>query len=925
MISMHLLQQFNKRILALATSCFALVLLFSFSPTQALAREGTGGPTFRVNAGFETHYRDGNWVPVQITLRNDGPDFSGTVSLIAPISQFQGSSSQGPPSNYQLSITLANGAQKQVTMYIPLYFDVQNVTVKLLNSSGNVVGSQNATLTPLLPGDILIGILSDQRSGFNPLGTVSLPNQGSSIVLEFLNADTMPGMAAALKNFNAIVLDNFTTSNLSTTQLSALQTWVNQGGTLILVGGPEWHRTLDPLPSGLMPVKVNGSATIAAGTSLLPTGGPKVVHPGQNNVLDSIQAPITISMAEAIVQGDRGKSEVILASHTVPLIVQAHQEQGTIIYLAFDPTLEPILGWQGARALWNGLLLRSLGDQLLSHIGVSSGIGSSPQQAQPILANRMSGFLQSLLPSTIPPPWRTLGILLFCYILVLGPIRFFFVKRLKGRYWSWRIILSSIVIFSLLSYGLAYIEKGSSILSDSIAIAQLTQNGSSAHITTYMGVFVPNEGDYHLHIPGNGLAQPSPGNISFQNGSADSITGSHTTIALQQDRTDVNLQDVNIWTLHTLLAEQDRTIHKSLTSQLIIQNGTLVGTVTNMLGYALNDAFLLMPNDALSLGHLAAGETKHVLLKLSSIPLPPNSTIADMIADVTGSPTYQALPNSLPLTAWQRHLSILFALDGEGFFNYSSVCTGQCNAPVNPLIPFVPWPPGINPVTISSSGTSSSAVSILPTSSWQYAATMNNDPLLVPGSPATLIGWAANPLDSTDSVTINDIHPAGLHETLIQAPLSVNLAGSLDLPPNFIAGRLINANGNNVQLLFPGVYTISTGSMTFEYVVPNPGNLRVDGLTITEPPDLNLISQGITTPNADSLPFRLYNWHTNIWDASSLNQNTFTTNNVSAYIGPTGRVLVQLDNKDSSLGTFLFGKPLINLQGVVSDNLSGKR
>jgi len=66
-------------------------------------------------------------------------------------------------------------------------------------------------------------------------------------------------------------------------------------------------------------------------------------------------------------------------------------------------------------------------------------------------------------------------------------------------------------------------------------------------------------------------------------------------------------------------------------------------------------------------------------------------------------------------------------------------------------------------------------------------------------------------------------------------------------------------------------------------------------------------------------------WHTNIWDAISLNQNTFTTKNVSAYIGPTGRVLVQLDNKDSSLGTFLFGKPLINLQGVVSDNLSGKR
>jgi hypothetical protein len=923
MTSVHLWQQFNKRILALAATCLALVLLYFFSPAQALAHEVTGGPTFRVNAGFETHYRDGNWVPVQVTLHNDGPDFSGTVSLVTPTPQFLGSNNQGIPSNYQVSITLANGAQKQVTMYVPLYFDVQSVTVKLLDSSGNVVGSQNATLTPLLPGDILIGILSDQSSGFNPLGAVALPNQGSSIFLEFLNNTTMPGMAAALKNFNVIVLDNFTTSNLSVAQLSALQTWVNQGGTLILVGGPEWHRTLGALPSELVPVKVNGSATLAAGTSLLPTGGPQVVHHGQNNMLDSVQAPITISTASINAQGDSTGREIILASRTAPLIVQAHQEQGTIMYLAFDPTLEPILGWQGASVLWDGLLLHSLGDQLLSHTGVSPGIGNSTQQAQPLLASRMSGFLQSLLPSTIPPPWRTLGILLFCYILVLGPVRFLLMKRLKRRDWSWRIILSSIVIFSLLSYGLAYIEKGSSILSDSITIAQLSGNGSSAHFTTYMGVFVPNEGDYQVHIPGIGLAQPSPDNFSFpQNGPSGQTTVSHISIAQVQGGTDVNLQDVNIWTLHTILGEQDRQIHKGLVSQLTLQNGSLVGTVTNTLGYALSDAFLLTPNDALSLGYLAAGETKHVLLKLSSTPLGANATLADLIALNTGSPTYQSMPDSLPLTEWQRHLSILYALDGEGFFNYSSVCTGLCNAPANPLAPILP---GINPVSISSSFSYSNPVSILATPSWQYTATTNNDPLLVPGSPATLIGWAENPLDPNDSVTINDIHPEGLHETLIQAPLSVNLAGSLDLPPNFIAGRLINVDGNNVQLLFPDIYTISTGSMTFEYVVPNAGNLQVNGLTITEPPDLNLISQGITAPNADSLPFRLYNWHTNTWNAISLNQNTFTTNNVSAYISPTGRVLVQLDNKDSSLGTFLFGKPLINLQGVVSDNLSGNK
>jgi len=920
MVNGHSWQQFNKSILALAASSFVfavLAVLYFVFPTQAWAHERIDGPTFQVNAGFESHYRDGNWVPVQVTLHNNGPDFNGTLSLITPTSQFHGSSSQGIPSNYQVSINLANGAQKQVTMYLPLYFDVQNVTVKLLDSSGRTVGSQTAALTPLMPGDVLIGILSDQSTGFGSLSAVPLPNQGGSIVLEFLNANTMPAVAAALKNFNIIVLDNFTTTNLSAVQLSALQNWVNQGGSLILVGGPEWHRTLGILPTGLVPIKLSGSTTIPAGTELLPPGGPSALQPGQNSIPVAVKVPVSISTAMSISQVSEDKREVILASHTTPLIVQAHQEQGTILYLAFDPTLEPILSWQGASLLWDSLLLRSLGDQLLSHSGISTGIGSSTQQVQPILANRMSGFLQSLLPSTIPPPWRTLGILLICYILVLGPVRFLLVKRLKSRYWSWRIILSSIVIFSLLSYGLAYVEKGSSILSDSITIAQLSQDGSSAHITSYLGVFVPNEGDYQVHISGNGLAQPSPDNLSyFQNGSVSPITGSHTTVVPLQNGIDVNLQDVNIWTLHTILAEQDRQIHKGLISQLVLKNGVLVGTVTNTLGYPLSDTFLLMPNDALSLGHLAIGETKHVQLKLSSLPLVPNSTLADLIAVNTASPTYDAMP-AQPQTTWQRHLSILYALDGEGLFNFSPVCTGLCNGSVNPLLPILPALTGNDSSSFSNSSTSISSVGITATPGWQYTATKNLDPLLVSGSPATLIGWAENSQDLKNNVTINDINPAGFHETLIQAPLTINLTGSLNLPPNFIAGQLIDVASNNAQIRFPGDYTISSGSMTFEYVIPASVHGHVNGLTIAEPPDINVIAQVGSVSDANFSPFRIYNWHTNSWNTISLNQNTYTTNNVGAYISANGRVLLQFTNKDGQLGSFEFGKPIINLAGVI--------
>ena len=908
-------KQLNKRVIALAAICLAIASMCVVLPKNAWAHELTGVPMLQVKAGFESHYRNGNWIPVQITLRNDGPDFEGSLSLITPNPQFQLSSNQGIPSNYQISISLANGAQKQVIMYLPLYFDVQNVTVKLLNSSGQIVASQTAPLIPLSQGDVFIGVLSDQNTGFSSLSALPLPNQGGSMILEFLNANTMPTMAAALNNFNIIVLDNFTTANLSAIQLSALQNWTNQGGSLLLVGGPEWHRTLGTLPAELVPIQVYGSATIPAGTVLLPPGGSTTQSSGQHKIATSIHSPVSISAATLKPQANDAESQIILASQTTPLIVQTHQEQGMIIYLAFDPTLEPILGWQGVGPLWNSLLLRSMGDQLLPHFGISPGLGSSTQQVEPVLANRMSGFLQTLLPSTIPPPWRTLAILFLCYLLVLGPIRYLFVKRLKSRYWSWRIILSSIIIFSLLSYGLAYIEKGSSILSDSISIAQFSQNGTSVHISTYMGVFVPNDGDYQVHIPGNTLVQQSPDNFAT---TAGPITGVHTTVLPTQNSTDVNLQDANIWTLHTILAEQDRQVHKGLLSQLTLQNGSLVGTVTNAFSYALSDAFLLMPNDAFSLGHFAEGETKHVQLKLSSTPFPPSSTLADLIALNTNSPTYDAMP-AQPQTTWQRHLEILYALDGEGLYNFSSVCTGPCNgSSVNPLVSLLS---GASSSSSSSGSTSSNFVGITATPGWQFTATRQIDPLLVSGSPATFIGWAENSHDLTTNATVSNTNPAGFHETLIQTPLGINLSGSINLPPNFIAGQLIDVASNNAQVRFPGIYTISTGSMTFEYLIPQSSNTHIKGLTIAEPPNIDVLAQAGSVSATNASLFRLYNWHTNSWDSISLDQNTFTTNDIGAYMSTNGRVILQFSNTDSQLGPLDFGKPIINLQGVISGKL----
>jgi len=862
------------------------------------------GPVFQVTAGFNARYRDGNWVPIQISLSNNGADFSGMLSINAP-SPFAGSGNATSTSTYKQPITLANGAQKQVTMYVPLNFGApgttQSIKINLLDDNGNTVRTQTSTLTSVGQNDVFVGVLSDQNVGFNPLYSVSLPNQGGSMVVEPLNASTMPDMATVLKNFNLIVLDNFTTSTLSSEQLAALQTWINQGGALIEVGGPEWRRTLGALPASLLPVAINGTSTLPAGTPLLPIGGPTNAGPKPG----MINASVPVSTA-TLAQGNNGdlQSAIILAASSTPVIVQAHQGQGIICYVAFDPTLAPIINWPAAGALWKSLVLRTLGDAVLN----SSNTFTSVKLLQ---AGGLTGLLQNLLANAPPSPWLLLALLLG-YLIILGPVRFLLVRWRKRRDWNWRIVLSSIVIFSLLSYGLAIQQKGASVLSNRVSIIQLNQGGSSAHITTYLGTFVLNQGDYQLHISGNSLIQPSPGQ-QLNNG-ASTNAEPITTITPGQNGTDVNLQGVNFSTVSSLLSEQDLKMHGGIPAQLTLANGILTGTVTNTLSYSLRDVYVLMNNNFVRIGDLPSGRSAQVHLELNNSPADPDMTLADQIAQSYQLPTpYSAIAGngSSPQNELQRHLAILSALSGDGGYSYTSCGSGSC---IGSSV-VTSYPPRLKAGGVFFSGGPG------------LGTTNGSDPLLVAGSPATLIGWADQsnqPTDTTNNVTVNGANPSGLQETLIQAPLNINFSGTLNLPPNFITGQLINAQGNSVQIQSAGAYTLTTGSLTFEFIVPQ--KLQASNLTISEPSNLSQVLGSFALPgsgagplvDANNLRASLYNWQTRSWDTFTLSSFSFSTIDTGAYIGQGGRVLLQLGNQDSTVGTIYFGKPSLDLQGSIS-------
>jgi hypothetical protein len=441
------------------------------------------------------------------------------------------------------------------------------------------------------------------------------------------------------------------------------------------------------------------------------------------------------------------------------------------------------------------------------------------------------------------------------------------------------------------------------VVSNRITILQLSQDGSVAHVTSYLGIFVPNQGDYAVHFAGNGLVQTSPDeNYSSGPGIANGNQNSTTTITPGQDGTDVHLHGVNIWTLRSLVSQQDAHVQGGIISHLTLRNGTLMGTVTNTLHTALSDVYVLMPNSYVNVGNLGAGETRSVNLPFNTSPSSPGTLLAAQIAMDNGMPGYY-FDSSQIHTEQQRHIAIMAALDGI-YNGYSCGGGGPCAVTI------------VKRGTILSPGGGGVFFSGGPVSS----SSGISDPLLIGGAPATLIGWTnlRQASNASNDVTINGADSSGINETMIQAPLHVDFSGTLNLPSALLNGQVVDVEGNNVQSLAPGIYSLSGGNMTFEFVLPDAGHIQSGNLTVTEPANVTQVANPGGSPvNDGSQNAMLYNWRAHAWDAITFSMQTFTTVNTGAYIGPGGRVLVQFGNTNASSGTTVFGKPSLNLQGVV--------
>lgn len=607
--------------------------------TPALPVANASRTKMTVEAGVGGYARSGTWIPVVVDLENAGDSATGEIAInVAPPQSTNNynRSSLAYTTLYVQKLDMPAGAKKQVTLNIPFTGDLFNRTL-IVAYNGYLGGDSQlrnlattASLVEVLTNNLLVGVFSSSPDRFATRNDLALNNllpantyrqpsssSGSSSNITHLNFVTLdparfPSSSQTLDSLNLILLQDYDLSNFNQSQWQAIEAWVNSGGILVLAGGAGAERVLKDLPPQLVPVKpVAPSDLVNLSTSdqaeLEKIGGfPLPPLAAGANTLIARLTPNVDSTA------------LFTTTKDSPLEVGLTSGSGAVLMTAFDVSDPRLLSWSGLNNLWIELLRPYLSSPQVFSSDNLYGVNSA-------YLNGSYGALTNI-PGLSLPSLRLLAALALIYIALVGPLSYLVLKILKRRELGWVILPLITILFSGGIYLFALKDKGTDLLTSSVAVVRLPTNLSgpaNQPALQMLGIFAPKDNNYTLGlqpgtlIKGTDLPQayqaPPP-----QYGQSPGFVFTTPPVApvglriSQSDRSQVDLVGMKQWSFRSMLAEGSIKLNGTLESDLAENNGLIEGTITNRTGYALSDVLIMTAYGYQKVGDLGLGQTVKV-------------------------------------------------------------------------------------------------------------------------------------------------------------------------------------------------------------------------------------------------------------------------------------------------------------------------
>jgi hypothetical protein len=562
-----------------------LLVLFAGPPARAAdtrAEEGKVGVGVE-DWGLGGSLKGGLWSPLYVELKAVGADFDGQLEVVVE------AGTQVEPI-FVKPVTLVKDTPTQHWLYFrsPGTSWVSRTgrsefAWQLRDQRGRVVFRSQWERPVVLPAtDVVVTVFRTADVGACGLGGLTDTESAVKADVVMVTPATAPDRVVGYQGADVLVWVNpDPTLMASVAQREALVAYVRQGGHLVLAAGSGWQALTESFLAELLPARPVGTALVKEVPALEAYGL------GQVATKETLLAQLTDV-----------RGEVLMECEGRPVIVRGPVGAGWVTLIGFDPTKSPFADLAPGLRLkfWATVLGIEVTRRPLEQLG-------SMARASDALIRPLNDF-----PDFKPINFPFIILFLIGYILLIGPVDYFVLRRMKKLAWTWVTFPSVAVVASVLAFWLLASERVRGLLANSISIVDASSQSEEVVGTTFTTFLSPRQTRYRVTLSSGAVGAVVPREYEVLGASPGLGFGrSYCLVSGAGEAIDELL--VRVWDAQTLEASWRAPKPDLPNVDLTRTAKGLTGTVSNSTADALRDVMVLFAGRAIHLGTLRPGES----------------------------------------------------------------------------------------------------------------------------------------------------------------------------------------------------------------------------------------------------------------------------------------------------------------------------
>jgi hypothetical protein len=580
--------------------------------------------TISVDYGYAQYAKYGRYMAIKANILNKETDFHGWLEVIVP--------SEKDSVAYRKEFSVTANQSTEVSVTVPVIDDTGLLNVKIIDKKHNTIVEKEYKLKiGNYEKQLYIGLLSDNPEELEYMNTL-----GSRVFN--LDESNLSDDYLGLELLDIIVINHFDTNRLSETQLNAIEKWVMEGGTLVIGTGEYVTDTLASLSN-------------TYGISFSNEFNTQNLTLGMNeDKLKEIKQLIKSYEDERkyLIENIKSRNEMLLsygrlkieAENTLPEnwaknsinnlriipinknIANVQLENSVSLITEQNYKLLQLLNYgQGKIQLFSIDLgvsdnYRSMGTILLTKIAQNiSQVNLTKIQEEYYGISRGYSINNSISNSNdnnIPETGKYI-VLLIIYVLLIGPITFFILKKLDKRSLTWVVVPAVAVVFTILIYCIGTETRISKPFIGYIEILQF-KDDSMVEDEVYFSITAPYNHDYKVDLVKDSNVKElknSSYNYYFNNLDSKNIVSlDHYSSAINYgiDDTSIEIKDNPAFTPLYYQSKDTITMDNQLITNVSYIGEKISGSVSNEFDFDLMNAMLMSDGYLVNIGSIKSGE-----------------------------------------------------------------------------------------------------------------------------------------------------------------------------------------------------------------------------------------------------------------------------------------------------------------------------